>query len=226
MGIRVHKMMGYGLTDLVESDPRINWDSPLFKYELYKDEHVDAYLELAKDRDAISLDAMMVRQQRAGKLPGAGRYEVQSCFEWGTVDGGLKNVLCVRPLTMSDWYRYDDAIDYAEQTYFSEDEQRDDIKVSHYALYPFDSYMDSRTGDRIKSDIYAWLRARNSKVLKNISALDELARHGGFASHVDALTHCVAYVPEELRALCEFTEVFTDPATILALRPMLYTWWA
>jgi hypothetical protein len=227
MGIRVHKMMGYGLTDVVENDPRINWDSPLFRYELDKDEHVDEYLEQLKEDEVTALDAMMVRQQRAGKLPRTGRYEVQSCFEWGTSDGGLENVLCVRPLTMDDWYRYDDIMDYAEQTYFSDGhDQHDDVKVSHYALYPFDSYMDARTGNRIKSDIYTWLRAVNGKLTENLEALDVLARHGGFGSHAEALENCVAYVPEEIRNLCKYAGVFTDPATALTLRPMLYTWWA
>lgn len=223
MGIRVHKMMGYGLIDVSEEDVRLNRESPLFDYELGGQDNLDRYFAWLAERDRFD-----VAKSLEGE-PGRRHSTVQECIEWGTVDGGMANVLCIRPLAWNDWYRYDDAIDYAEQTYL-QDEQRDSVQVIDYALYPHSSYMDSRTGERVgggKVDIHFWMNARRGDDrTKALGTLDELARLGGFESHADAEAHCVPLVPDEVRWLAEFAEVFTDPSTVLSLRPMIYTWWA
>jgi len=220
MGIRIHKMLGYGLTDLVDQDERLNWSSPLFDYMLSGDAALDRYFGWLASKTRFDVAKSLLRDDTRRR-----RSDVQDCIRWGTPDGGLENVLCIRPLAWNDWYRYDDTIDYAEQTYLGE--QHDEVRVIKYALYPHDSYMDARTGERIKgaADIYFWLRARNDGS-KDIGTLDELAKMGGFDSHADAEAHCVPFVPDEVRWLAEFAEVFTDPDTVLSLRPMIYTWWA
>lgn len=229
MGTRIHKMMGYGLTDLVEGDPRLNWDSPLFRYDLDGREHVERYLDWAAERGEFDVARSLLKDKDARQ---AREFDVQRCFAWGTKDYGLGNVFCARPLAWTDWYRSDDAIDWQEQT-MSPGGQRDDVKVSRHGIYPHISYMDLRDGERIKnSDVHAWHRSRYRLEEEGEgpagylrAALEELARMAGFDGHDDALRHCVPHVPDEVRRLAEFAEAFTDPSVALQLRPMVYTWW-
>lgn len=221
MGLRIHKMLGYGLVDIVESDPRINWDSPVFRYELDGNRYINWL-------DRFELKDLGVNPRLYGDGPGLVKPDVQSCFQFGTEDSGSPSVLCIRPLAWRDWYRFDDSIDYVEQTE-SEEGQRDTFQVLNHGIYPHISYMDDRLGYQIKgSDAHAWQRAKNAlkgNLPDDTSVLDDLARLAGFESHQDALLHCRPHVPNEVRYLAAFSGVFTSAETHTKLRPMIYTWW-
>lgn len=236
MGIRIHKMMGYGLTDVTPEDPRINWDSAIFGYDLDDEEDLDLYRDWLSERGKSDIGLSPL-------LPGATkrRSSIQDCVNFGTSDGGLENVICIRPLAWTDWYRFDDSIDYVEQT-ASPEGQRDTVQVLETGIYPHISYMDDRVGERISfDDMHPWLWAKREldrkiaaaafsfpdDLLRDLEApLDELAVLGGFSSHKDAMAHYRPHVPDEVRWLCEFSRLFTDPSICLQLRPMVYTWWA
>jgi hypothetical protein len=232
MGIRIRKMMGYGLTDVVKNDPRLNHSAPVFDYALSGRKALDAYIARSVTEGHADAARGLVKAQEEDL--GRVSFNVQECVQWGTSDGGLKNVLCVRPLAWEDWYRFDDAIDWVEQSH-SKKSQRDKVKVLPHGIYPHVGYMDARTGERVSNDVFAWIRLQSylrdhpkkrRVVEKDPSALDDLAARAGFTDNAEAEAFCVPIVPDEVRWMLEFTEVFNSPDTWLQLRPMVYTWWA
>jgi hypothetical protein len=141
-------------------------------------------------------------------------------------------VLVVRPATKTDWFRYDDTIDYMTETYpWREDSQSSHVQVYKHGPFPFNgSYMDARDGRRLPDLVFPWWQIQNSKVrpdeLENtFGALEIFALEMGFAGHEEAKVNVVPEVPDEIRDLAEFGHLFPDPGTWLQLRPLLYTWW-
>lgn len=220
-------MCGYGLTDVTSEDPRINWDSPLVNYELYSEQHTEDYLAFAAERQKICLDAIFAKQiKKEGKeLP-----RVYESFEMGSVDGGLESVLCLRPVMMPEWSRYDNTLDWLEET--NEHDQKDRVRVLDSGIFPYDGHMDMRTGERIKGDVYWWrntvwnLNDKEFEPFRNDEKLlDTLADVFGM-THKEALKNVAPLVPEEIRLLAEFGKLFTSDDVWKQLRPMIYTWWA
>ncbi len=230
MGIRVHKMCGYALTDVVEDDPRINWESRVFKYDMEGEAALESYLRFVQGKEGVSLDGMMVRERRKNgkKLP-----EVQQAFEWGTGDGGLESVLCIRPVMSEDWYRHDDTIDWLEETYGGRN-QEDRVELLPHGIFPYSgTYMDSRVGDRLPGDVMDWIRiwtnlddaGKTELVSKGEHVLDEMCERFGM-THQQAERYVVPFVPDDIRWLAEWAEVFTGPDVWRQLRPVVYAWWA
>jgi hypothetical protein len=232
MGIRIHKAMGYGLTDVAEvegTDPRLNWGSPLFRCGMDGHDRVDEYHAWLADRGRSDVAKSMDKAAPPGTWKRA--FDIQDCFYWGNSDYGMKNVFMIRPLAWQDWYRSDDSIDWVEQTE-SPEGQRDTVQVLRHGIYPHTSYMDDRSGERLMgNEAHAWHRARHAVEEGRWSgdsgeeALETLATMMGFESHAEALEHCVPHVPDEVRWLAEFTEAFTVSDVELRLRPMVYTYW-
>jgi hypothetical protein len=161
MGIRVHKFLGYGLTDLTpgyRSDPRVNWDSPLLPTGDESPTAGDYWTWLEARRGAVgdkfsfSLDWALLRhdeKRRGADLYGCAVYEHEY---------GLKEVLALRPVTKDDWARFDDDLDYMEETYpWREDSQQHRVQVYEHGPFPFNgSYMDKRDGRRLPDVVFPW----------------------------------------------------------------------
>lgn len=226
MGIRVHKMIGYGLTDVkvaddgyTLADERINANSILLDYDTDTDAaNTDAYFEFAKQRD-VSLSSRRMFSGNDKDIPDDDPFE---SVVWEP-EYGLGSVLCLRPVGTRTWgwYRSDDAMDWMEESYNHDQQNR--VQVFDRGIFPFDGYMNAETGERIKQDIYTWVRARNSE--GDPDFLDTLAEIGGFQSHAEASRLVVPAVPEEVHVLAEFGQLFTSDDVWKQLRPMLYVYW-
>lgn len=245
MGIRIHKMLGYALTDVVDGDPRINWDSKIFQYHSEGREVLEEFLEfsdrISKPYSLSGIDKSMITSQLAAidageKIPWNEKYDVQNSFAWGTSDGGLNNVFCIKPVTCADWYRFDDIMDYVEENYIhSPGGVQDRVNVIPHGHYPYSGiYMDKRTGERIKGyDINAWVRAwtnlpakEQKKIMKTDPSLFDDFSSGFGMTHVEAVENVAPFVPEDVRNVADFMDVFTSPDVWKELRPVIYTWWA
>jgi hypothetical protein len=228
MGIRVHKVLGYGLTDLALKDPRVNWDSPLLAGEASAREYyawLEARREASPETFRYSLDWALLRHDGA---------EACGVWPWAVHDAeyGLPGVMVVRPPCQTDWFRYDDPIDYMTETYpWSERSQTAHVQVYRHGPFPFNGfYMDARDGRRLPDLVFPWWQIMNTKVRPEkledtFGALDMFAREMGFAGQEEAKANVVPEVPEEIRDLAEFGRLFPDSGTWLQLRPLLYTWW-
>jgi|ERR1035437_3399769 hypothetical protein len=232
MGIRIHKFLGYGLTDLAHegtklTDPRVNLASPALSYELPA---IREYAKWLREENLANgtkgdLDTWFIREQAKKKK----KLNLDGCFVYSP-EFGLANVLAIRPVCMHTWSRSDDSIDYAQETYLSDeltgDVTRDRAEEIHHGLYPWNgSYMDTRTGAALDDKILWWIRAKNSKSLRDQKDLDVLAVAAGFKDHAQALKYVAPEVPTEVRNLTEFANLFTSEHVWRELRPLLYTYW-
>lgn len=240
MGIRVHKTLGYGLTDVAKDDSRVNWDSALLSHDKLSGEDYLRWLygrfqqERKEDGwNPHSLDFVSLREDV--KLRQASMHD---CLEHGSGDGGLPNVLLLRPLCKkAGWARYDDDIDYMTETYLAPTDcaQDDHVETFQHGIFPFNGiYMDSRTGQRLKEQVMMWIRIRSSLdpdefplTEEKVGALDEVTGElTPFASFAEADQYIAPMPPREVTDIADYGSLFTGPLVWTQLRPLLYTYWA
>lgn len=237
------RVIGYGLTDVVQADneitdERFNLESPVFKYD-HKKLKLDLYRAFIKGRDRTehSLLNSFEKDKSLKK-----RFDVEDSFHFGTTDFGLGTVFCVVPLWLQhEWVRHEDTIDMLIDGYVLGHSGDDWVKTLRSGIYPYSgTYMDKRTGERITKDIGSWARVMSNnrygewklpprvrrRGADGIELMDTLAWLGGFKTHAEAMEFCRPHVPEEVRDLCEFGEVFKDSRAVLDFVPMIYTYWS
>lgn len=235
MGIRIHKFLGWGLTDVQPKDERINWNSWLLSYEgAPEPEEYLAWLEPRRDGVRFTLDYAHLKHLP----PPDGKWNRERDLTACAVhrdEYGLPEVLALRPLAHPDWSRFDDAIDWMEETYPWSDEtsQQNRVKVYDHGPWPHNAaYMDKRDGRALPGAVLPWWRLLNTKVAPGtrqmdeaFGALDIFAREMGFSGHEEAKANVVAEVPQEIRDLAEFGQLFTHAGVWRQLRPLLYIYW-
>ena len=238
MGIRLHKFLGYGLTDVKTegyeiTDDRLNKESWVFTYE--EDPTLDDYFQWLDTRpyqvtlDTLSknmLDEMELKHRRP-----------RDAFAWEP-EFGLPNVLAIQPVTAAKWSRHDDTIDYTEEVWLRDRDCEPRVEVVAGGLWPHLGYMDKRTGKLLDDrSIIPWVRFRNRKrgggkygpeedTERVAHVEDELARMAGLADNQDALENVIPMVPQEIRDIIQFSKVFTSEDIWTQLRPILYVYWA
>lgn len=233
MGIRVNKRLGYGLVDVAYGDrdddmldPRINKDSPLLDWSTRKDATFASYVEFLKADPEKPSERYFIEKLAKDTDP-------YDCVFLGNVDYGLEHVLCVTPVWLHhDWHRTDDTIDWVTESYLFDSNPEDRVDVFPHGIFPFSgTYMDARTGELIKGwAIMDWIRLwtnlkeKDKALLRGSEDLDLFADSFGM-THAEAERYVVPNVPEEVRNLCRFGELFTDETTVLELRPMMCTYW-
>lgn len=219
MGIRVKKMLGYGLTNVKPDDPRINWVG----LDMMHDLDVKDYLEWLNAGNGIDNSE---RHLLGHSLSHNEKINLYGCVVHDS-EYGLSNVLCLRPTWLTDWYRSDDAIDWVEETYLKAPRNENGeawVRTLRVSPYPFSgAYMDSRTGVRLGPEVLSWMRVRNA--IDDESIQNEMCALFGM-TYKQARRYVVPLVPDEIRNLAMFTGLFTSPDTWMQLRPMVYCWWS
>lgn len=217
MGIRVQKMLGFGLTNVKPQDPRINWNSCAFTYEKYPATSYLGWLPQHGLRGSGELNLLTSLKIE---------FDVHDLVAYDP-EYGLENVLCISPSWLKDFRRRDDTMDWVEETYIRSPQNENGVswvKKLPDAMHPFNgSYMDARTGKRFGWEIMDWVRFRNMKVSQVI--LDESLQVAGL-THKEAKRYVVPLVPDEIRNVAAYCGLFTDGDVWKQLRPMLYCWWS
>jgi len=255
MGIRIKKVLGYGLTDLkVDADnriidPRINPKSRLFSYEKSEVKETEKYLkflnerkELEPDNFGIVMEIMALEQVISDKK--SFYYSPRSCVTHED-EGGLPEVLVITPFgSLSEWTRSDDNLDYYQDFSRRGDNFSEPlVELIDMNLYPYDAYyLNANTGEKVNIDyVNVWRRLKDKhaedKALRltdpNIEIKNEvtdeailaLAQKMGFSDPEDLGKNLAQQIPESLTYLNEWGKLFTDPKYLLDLRPMIYTYW-
>jgi hypothetical protein len=230
VGIRINKVIGYGLDDVVTengaiSDPRINPDSPLLTGIDEDGDDYWTFLErIAEAGDETAQHELLLMKMLTDREADT-RWLVTHQAEYG-----LPNVLVVRPVGFPDWHRHDDPIDYQEEV-LREDHPDPRAVRPLGGLYPFNGlHMDVRTGERIEGTmVNTWRRAASSTSEdeeNRLAVLDLLARGFGYADHAEAERFVAPLVPHEVRHVCAWGKLFTSKEVCFQLRPLIYTYWA
>lgn len=243
MGIRVNKLIGYGLTDIqydkyTMTDPRIRTDSILFDWDNPDFEDAEAYLKFLETVDDGKFELQMYRTLSTVENL-ADKYKFNDprhCFHWGP-EYGMGNVLAIRDFTHVDSHRSADIIDWVEETYVGIDgSQVNWVRELPDGPFPHNGFfMDSETGNKFTKENYEL--ALGFKRLTNYGEENDtldvfrnselsLVEKLGYSSFDEAYKRIVPNVPREIRNLCEFGKLFIDPSDVRLLRPIIYCWWS
>lgn len=218
MGIRIHVMMGYGLTDLEceqdgrITDPRINPDGWLLSDDDYRDDkytmrkfrnHVQRELRLSGSKNNPDYtDNMIYLNYCKDKV------DIHECIQHDS-EFGLPNVLClIPPGLVPKWSRRDDTLDYylAEST---------EPWVRHYkqgTFYPYQGIIDTETGERV--------------VEPNSSVINAVLRGESVLTSDTVKQRYIHEIPGSLKYFIKYTNLFTSDDVIFQLKPILYCYWS
>ena len=220
MGIKVHKILGYGLTDVV-TDKSGTIIDPRFTKDFLENEKLNLkdFISFAKARPDHE-------DQMAGSFTKAVVKEPDSWRPHRSFihqsEYGLPNVFIVTPAEETkNWQRYDDMIDYIE-----EKSSEPHVKVLNRTLYPYDSWMNPKTGERTKDAHSYWQVVNFFKETNDLEQIDTYLKAQGFTDLKNFEETVVPFVPHTIRLLCEWAKIFKDPKTALELRPMIYVYWS
>jgi hypothetical protein len=141
-------------------------------------------------------------------------------------------MLLITPAAVADeWTRYDDALVYAElqQQYLKNptmDPMATTVDRLTFAQHPFNGiYMNSDTGKVIdgynKQDMEFYAERKNSLVE---GAEERICKQYGLTSFKD-LKKVVPYVPDKVKHVAEWLNLFHESDSWKLLRPMIITGW-
>lgn len=224
MGIRINKVLGYGLTNVQTQDDEII--DPRFSKKSILNDDEDSYysinnyitwLEQKKNEEnkfEICLEIKSLEDFKDSDL--------DRCFVHGTEYMNPKVFCCIPACCYSQWSRHDDMIDYIEANRTAKNK----VKKINSPLYPWLSYWDNRDGREIKQYAFEFLRNVNY-FKKNKRPYDgnELAQLMGFEDMETCIRHMRPMVPETVQLQLEYANIFTDPKIVYQLEPILYTYW-
>lgn len=250
MGIRIHKVLGWGLDDVQsENDSIIN--DPRFVDDINDKINdpfdVNAFLDWIKDnkdecnrlcakangeKQSQYLDfvvSYMLQDRDNGKSNFADRPIVYS------PEYGLSHVFIVSPVHSKEYYRYDDIIDYYEDA--SQGGQKDRVVRldKHCGIYP--DVMMRRFSDAPfyelddVSHLIPNLHTANKILPSTFNQLvgrwnsESPVPHAKLAEYL--LKNYRPDISDEILLLTWFAKIFKDwLKTVQQLRPMIYTYWS
>lgn len=228
MGIRIHKVIGYGLTDIKCKqnnivDPRINpegflcadWETKEEKWTLKK---FREWLEskrssLVSENDKFILNWACTNVEQSIEK---NRKDPYDYLIHGT-EYLMPKVFCAYPVGHDDWHRSDNIIDYVEVK-----RSANSVKKLKNPIYPYIDFWDNRTGKMVDAGQACWfMRDINAKREPCIENIEQM----GFMNKQECLAHLKPMVPLEIRYLLEYCEVFTKPEFVFQMEPILYIYW-
>lgn len=234
MSLRIRKVLGYALTDVVPSDPRINWNSPLLDLMGVTPTFGDfvRHLEAAGPFEDPELEYVDMVQAGIGERTA---YRLGSCVVH-SFDYGLPNVMVlVPPSYASTWIQDDNIFDYVE-AHLGGEADTEPALYDVPGIDPFDGrWMDKNTGLELNHN---YVRGyRRALELNDTKQQDTAARRISVAGRprpetplfTDAATvaeRLTRLVPGEIRELAAYGALFTAPGTWTSLKPVLYTYWS
>lgn len=143
MGLRVHKILGYGVKPLSHGhgkklDDEATWERAEEigpeKFLGWMQKHKDEIRKIAGiDENRFDLD-MAIMRGSPKKGPFGGEWTLTDSWFYQR-EFGYKDVVVFVPPCHFDWARYDDLIDYTEECVEHECERR--LKVLNRAIYPY-----------------------------------------------------------------------------------------
>ena len=238
MSIRIHTMMGYGLTDLVcgldetITDPRINPEGWL----LTPEEDQDTKYSMKNFRTYVQREMTTTKNKYHPDYSDLMIYlnyckdnvHAYECIKHET-EMGLSNVLClIPPGLVYKWYRSDDDIDY----YMSDTPES---WVREYELgnfYPYTGYVDTHTGERLVGLNTEIVRSICSYVAPGgihedqVYELGELQQNElGCINSDEVKKRYVRDIPGHLKSFIRYMNLFTDDKVMYQLKPIIYRFW-
>jgi hypothetical protein len=238
MGVRINKIMGYGISNLkLDSenrwditDSRINQDSRLLNAT--SDDFTDfSGYETFTNQHSL--------KERVPRITNEVKHSLKSPLAAVTLLVGTdikkrdEGILLFTPISIADrWVHKDDLLDYYSyrQEHLNEDQLDDDVLTPHVQElslnpYPFnEDYVDIRTRKRVNPQLW------NLTQRLYESGEIEMANEVAFLSNFEDAKHMYECVtprpPKEIEVLVEWLNVFENPSSVIKeLKPMIVTYW-
>jgi hypothetical protein len=227
MGVQVNKVLGYGLTNVKTKNGKIiderikktgymfknnrKWSIKNFQYfwEKNKFKSLSEYSIFEPDNDI----------------------KIDMCINYCSED---PKTLIITPISsVKNWSRRDDIIDYQDETYTYN--QNDRHQIYDFGIYPWIySFCDSNGERWVNKEkpyytiVREFIETKNNKQLTKYEIKDKLkylTKLLNFTSIEEAEENILPLIPEEVQMLCRYLNLFNDKKTIYELRPMLYVFW-
>ena len=217
MGIRIHKILGYGLTNVKSESYRIqdkrfnpngifglDWEAREEKYTI---KGFQTWLEKKLESTDLQWDEKADIQWQLKSLKEPKFYCLENLLIWNS-DYGLSKVFCVIPsMHYGQWHRYDDSIDYHEETNSHRNQVNRCKKLK--SIFPYSIYCDTRTGERKSFDLcLAFLSPHCDQ--------EYYAQKLGFKSVKECRKYLKPSAPYSVRHLVEYCDIFSNPKTVLS----------
>lgn len=244
MGIRIKKVLGYGLVDVA-----LNEDGEITDYRFtqewkddpWGDEHektIEGYMKFSKRKQEESEEKVLPRDIHLFPQTNfiGGKEPRLDDFLTLDTEYGLPNVVVFTPITGTQWKRYDDQIDYYEEKANGHYSVEPHVSVLDVPLYPYDNYINNETGEWAENNIREWIymirnirmdmkHRPNSEKIDTQSELLKIAlKELGCEANWQEKWNVA--IPEQIIDYCDYMNVFTDRSTIFKLQPMIYVYWS
>lgn len=253
MGIRIHKNLGYGLTD-VECDSegqivdsRFNLTSGYFALDVEDQEDINPkkFIEILgeknekarkeKDYGNDFIYELSLINDHLKKNKDPERFYNYIHFDYE--DPNCSSILFQPYMCGKEWSRYDDPIDYCEYlTDYADGGISALAKLVNRPIYPYDSWTNLKDLSHCWKDdesgkLISWGQIRQVVCSDSLWKGDPMKKSDyvkqyGFSSSRDFLNNVVPSVPNILVEMCKFLKVFKDDRTIHTLKPMIYVHWS
>jgi hypothetical protein len=215
MGIRIHKVLGYGLVDFKFEnwkfvDERFNDIQPFIYDENPESWNISNYIKWLKKFDTFDakFESISLKEEPSTE-------NLADCFVHKGEYGDPNIFVIMPPVFRKQWRRYDDIIDY-----YGETQCVNWHKVLYDGIQPYTgNFIDNRSGKEVVDGI-AYFTFRNKKFK------DELAKKLGFKDSRECDKYLTPKIPECVKYLCEYCNLFKDKSTVWQLKPMIYTYWS
>lgn len=239
MGIRIHKVLGYGLDNVKTKkgniiDTRFKPVDDLYEWMEYKEHSFRKWM--LKNVDKIpgiiktlvpskaldnykKLTFLYIVKQKEKKN--------QNLFVYD-FDSGRPNVIMFVPYNYTDWYRYDNIIDYTEQCVAPKTKVTNLFKKYNIGIDPF-NYMELAPNKKsLINRPYQHPPTLMTKMsmTERRRFIDDYESQGNSIVAQHLKNDWIPEIPLEIVLFCIYSEIFRDPNTIYDLRPMHYIYWA
>lgn len=218
MGRRIHVVLGYGFKySKIQEDPRFRKD--LFKKDFYERSYKKDLIDFFIKRNDI-LDRLYIEEIEKCES------ELTAC-DFCKYDFEVERTspFVVTDPTQSDWNRYDDIIDYYTYSNVTEVKLIKDSNGMSYGIYPYLTYVDRRSGERLS------LTAVERRILGNYALFpkdfDWKYEKDGFKinSVLEAQRIIVPELSPVISAFIDLAKPFVQERNKYYLRPMVFSYW-
>lgn len=236
MGIRVHKVIGYGLKS---TTPDMFYDQGALMVDTYGNQISKNWINV---EDIYTKEGFITYLKNHIEYPWLHirmlekkRWNINDCIK--TNYESENSPIIIIPPGFENWHRYDNSIDFVEETFCHD--QKDRLVELQQGIYPFSSMHQNQHGGQLDIKLScAWWRMQNlildqdkyqirqELIQDHIKVHHTLSVSLGFKDYFDAKDNIAPWVPDILRAFCEFTNLFVDSDMINQLRPMMWVYWA
>jgi len=236
MGIRIHKAIGYGLTDVIadedswslKNDPRFNPNGYMFEGENAFTrngftEYINSRIEELGNEDFDQFDLLLLKRQIEPMMT-----ELYHSVVYDMEFGNPEVILFIPPTSIKNWTRYDDMIDYYDPANHSKDGgiAESVIKIDR-PLWPWEAYINIKTipPTRLTNMQYQAHNTIRNLGLKQMKSPELMLKSVGVATKEELDAYIVPIIPAELVELIKYLKIFTDDKYIYQLRPLIYGYW-